>query len=86
MGGTITVRYTVANGCWSLEVADDGVGMRKKKGPARAGLGTSIIEALSRQLQARIVMTDRQPGTSVLIVHEIPSITGADPMPVMDAV
>jgi hypothetical protein len=36
---------------------------------ARIGLGTSIVGALARQLQARVQIVDRYPGTAVSIIH-----------------
>jgi two-component system, sensor histidine kinase PdtaS len=36
---------------------------------ATPGLGTSIVEALARQLNATIKISDRKPGTGVSIVH-----------------
>ena len=41
------------------------------KDPAKVhvGLGSSIVEALARQLYARIEVAPRNPGTSVSIIH-----------------
>lgn len=85
-GGTIKVRY-VTNGCgWTLEVEDDGVGMPVLDKPkAVAGLGTSIVEALARQLQARIIMKDAEPGTLISIRHEDSENPAAEPMPPLAA-
>jgi two-component sensor histidine kinase len=33
--------------------------------PAKSGLGTSIIEALTRQLNGRATISDASPGTTV---------------------
>jgi two-component system, sensor histidine kinase PdtaS len=33
------------------------------------GLGTSIIEALAKQLHARVQVADARPGTAVSIAH-----------------
>lgn len=86
-GGTIKVRYAKDEGSWKLEIEDDGVGMPLEDKPAAvAGLGTSIVEALARQLQARIVMTNANPGTCVSIQHEDAASPGAEPMPLVDAV
>jgi two-component sensor histidine kinase len=40
-------------------------------GPAatKPGLGTGIIEALTRQLDAQIEVDDAKPGTAVSIMH-----------------
>lgn len=86
-GGTIKVRYAKDGRSWKLEVEDDGVGMPLEDKPAAvAGLGTNIVEALARQLQARIVMTNAEPGTHVSIQHEDAETPGVEPMPVVEAV
>ena len=33
------------------------------------GLGTSIVEALARQLSARVQVADARPGTTVSVIH-----------------
>ena len=48
---------------------DNGVGMPKAPREAQAGLGTSIVEAVARQLDARIEVADTLPGTAVSIIH-----------------
>lgn len=67
--GTIKVTYQAKGDEWTLTVADDGVGMIKEPATAKAGLGTSIIGALARQLRASIVVTDAKPGVQISIVH-----------------
>lgn len=67
--GRILVSYR-AEGCgWRLSVEDDGVGMPADAASARVGLGTSIVEALSKQLGAYVESEHTHPGTSVSIVH-----------------
>ena len=68
-GGRIDVRYRSAGTDWTLSVADDGVGMPKGKEPAKVGLGTSIVEALAKQLGATVSVVDTHPGTTVSIAH-----------------
>ncbi len=69
-GGEILVRYTVDEADWRLSVSDNGVGLQQNGGArGRAGLGTSIVEALAHQLKARIERTSRSPGMTVSIVH-----------------
>ncbi|MDZ4321756.1 MAG: sensor histidine kinase [Phenylobacterium sp.] len=67
--GRITVSYHGHGPNWTLSVADDGVGMPKDPASATPGLGTSIVEALARQLKARVQVTAGHPGTTVSIVH-----------------
>jgi len=70
--GKILVGYESHDADWTLSVRDDGVGMPKGKGsePAVAGLGTSIVEALAKQLQAKVNLADANPGTTVSVVHK----------------
>ena len=68
-GGHIVVGYHTQGPDWTLTVSDDGVGMPTGALPAKAGLGTSIVEALARQLGAVVVMADNAPGTKVSIAH-----------------
>jgi two-component sensor histidine kinase len=68
-GGSIEVSYTGEAPNWTLSVTDNGVGMPKVRSRALAGLGTSIVQALARQLGARVEVADANPGTKVSIVH-----------------
>ncbi|MDO1559638.1 sensor histidine kinase [Brevundimonas sp. 2R-24] len=67
--GRITVAYHDAPKGWTLSVADNGVGMPASGGgdEAKAGLGTSIVQALAAQLQARVMLSDGKPGTRVSV-------------------
>jgi len=67
--GKITVDYRSHGPNWRLSVDDDGVGMPEAIGDATPGLGTTIVEALARQLKARVSVTARSPGTSVAIAR-----------------
>jgi len=67
--GRIVVSYHAHGPNWTLSVSDDGVGMPKDAAAATAGLGTSIVEALSRQLKARVQVAAAHPGTIVSVVH-----------------
>ncbi len=85
-GGIIDVRYKSDDAGWTLHVDDNGVGMPTRPSRATAGLGTSIVEALARQLRARIEIADAKPGTCVSIVHQSPEIAGADVLPLVRAI
>ena len=67
--GAITVAYEASSAGWTLSVSDDGVGMPTAP-KAAPGLGTSIVEALARQLRAQVSVEDLAPGSAVLIVHD----------------
>lgn len=62
----ISVNYRALDSGWRLVISDNGVGPSVKTGPAHGGLGTAIVEALVKQLGAR-VETDSGSGVSVTI-------------------
>jgi chemotaxis protein methyltransferase CheR len=68
--GRIIVRFESSDTSWRLSVSDNGVGMPTSlTGPtANSGLGTSIIEALTRQLNGRVTISDASPGTAVSMI------------------
>jgi two-component sensor histidine kinase len=68
-GGEIVVDYQAQPPGWRLSVGDTGVGFPTDPESAKAGLGTSIVEALARQLGAGVQIVDTSPGTLVSIVH-----------------
>jgi len=67
--GHIAVEYLADAQGWRLTVQDDGVGMPSGERILKPGLGTGIVEALSRQLDAIVEVADQAPGTKVAIVH-----------------
>jgi len=67
--GKIKVDYRSHGPNWTLSVTDNGVGMPPDASNAKAGLGTSIVQALTRQLQAVIKVDNANPGTAVSVVH-----------------
>jgi len=67
--GRIGVAYQSNGPNWTLSVTDNGIGMPADMEDAKAGLGTNIIEALAKRLDAEIQITSANPGTSVRIVH-----------------
>jgi two-component system, sensor histidine kinase PdtaS len=68
-GGKIKVGYRSHGPNWTLSVTDNGIGMPKDAATTKAGLGTSIVQALSAQMQATIDIADAGPGTTVSIAH-----------------
>ena len=67
--GQINVDYLAGANGWTLTVEDDGIGMPTHKHELKPGLGTGIVEALSRQLDATVQVSDQAPGTKVSIKH-----------------
>jgi chemotaxis protein methyltransferase CheR len=68
--GKIHVKYDVSGLEWRLSVSDDGVGRAGRDSqPVAAGLGTSIVEALAHQLDARVEISSGPQGCVVAVVH-----------------
>lgn len=69
-GCEILVRYDVDECNWRLSVSDNGIGVQTDGGVrGRTGLGTTIVEALARQLKASVEITRLSSGMVVSIVH-----------------
>ena len=69
-GGKINVSFAADGGAWLLSVSDNGVGMPVGEESGKPGLGTGIVEALSRQLEASVTVLDANPGTRVEVRHD----------------
>ncbi|MDP3493500.1 MAG: histidine kinase dimerization/phosphoacceptor domain -containing protein [Hyphomonadaceae bacterium] len=67
--GRVTVGYEGHGPNWILSVRDDGVGMPSDLAPTSAGLGTSIVESLAKQLRASVEIESTHAGTTVNVVH-----------------
>ncbi len=67
--GKIMVTYKSNGVDWVLSVKDDGVGMPVDSANAKPGLGTNIVEALAKRLDAEVQVADANPGTTIRIVH-----------------
>jgi two-component sensor histidine kinase len=66
----IAVGFAVAGTNWKLSVTDNGVGAPIGVfAQAKSGLGTSIVNALAQQLEARVDVVSGREGTSVLVTH-----------------
>jgi two-component sensor histidine kinase len=68
--GKIVVDYRSDGPAWSLSVKDDGIGLPTGTRPAKAGLGTGIIEALTKHLGANFEVAASNPGVAVAISHD----------------
>ena len=66
----IAVGFAVAGTNWKLSVADNGIGAPIGVfAQAKSGLGTSIVNALAQQLEARVEVVSGPHGTSVSVTH-----------------
>jgi PAS domain S-box-containing protein len=73
--GALVVAYEAAETSWRLTVSDNGIGIPEGQlypNKPRPGLGTIIIEALAKQLDARVGVTRSRRGTTVSITHGTP--------------
>lgn len=68
--GTIEVDYKSSGKDWTLTISDDGIGMPFGDDAPKAGLGTGIVEALVKNLEGELTISDAEPGTVVTISHE----------------
>lgn len=73
--GRITVACEFQGPNWTLVVTDNGVGMPSD--PPQ-GLGTSIVQALAKQLDARVEIAPAQPGTRVTVTHNQVALVDED--------
>jgi two-component sensor histidine kinase len=68
--GVITVAYDVSGTDWQLAVSDNGSG--KPDGvfaQPKTGLGTGVVKALAKQLDAQVVTLSGALGTKVSVTH-----------------
>jgi two-component sensor histidine kinase len=63
--GHIAVGYLIEPAGWMMTVGDDGVGLPADALNAKAGLGTSIVQGLAKQLGATFSYADATPGLTV---------------------
>ena len=68
--GQITVAYDVSGTDWKLSIADNGVSRPTGAFPQpKTGLGTGIVNALAKQLNAQVETVSGSQGTTVSITH-----------------
>jgi two-component sensor histidine kinase len=66
----IAVRFEVAGSNWKLSVTDNGIGAPVGVfAQAKSGLGTSIVNALAQQLDAKVEVLSGVGGTTVSVSH-----------------
>jgi chemotaxis protein methyltransferase CheR len=76
----IAVGFAIAGTNWKLSVVDNGIGPPVGVfAQAKSGLGTTIINALAQQLEARVDVVSGPQGTTVLVTHatfaKVPDVT-----------
>ncbi len=70
VSGQIRVIYKVDDRGWSLTVSDNGVGKKPKlAGTTTGGLGTAIVQALAKQLDAELTESSGATGMVVTLGH-----------------
>ncbi len=68
--GAVIVAYDLAEPSWRLTVSDNGIGRPEGNShETNPGLGTTIVEALAKQLDARVEVSRNPRGTTVTITH-----------------
>jgi two-component sensor histidine kinase len=65
----IIVGYEISGTDWKLTVSDNGVGKSDTSAPTVGGLGTTIVDALAQQLDAKVEITNGPEGLQVAITH-----------------
>jgi len=66
----IVVSYKVAGPDWKLTISDNGIGKPDvSAGDTKPGLGTGLVKALTRQLDAVVDIESGPRGTAVSITH-----------------
>ncbi len=76
MDGQIVVAYESTGAAWKLSIADNGMGIAIPVFlGTKAGLGTSIVNALAQQLDAQVDVVSSERGTKVSITHTHPKVT-----------
>ena len=70
--GRIVVSYDARGAEWMLSIADNGVGKSADgASEVKAGLGTSIVQALAKELDASVEISSGPRGTTVFVQHAI---------------
>jgi two-component sensor histidine kinase len=74
--GRIVVAYDTGESGWTLSIADNGVGKpHEGAADATSGLGTSIVHALAKELDASVDFVSDKHGTTVSIKHSTAILT-----------
>jgi len=66
----IVISYKAAEADWKLTISDNGVGKQElSASEKKGGLGTSLVQALAKQLGGRVDTESNSHGTVVTITH-----------------
>lgn len=76
--GEVLVDYELTQPGWTLSVTDDGIGKPPTSPSTRVGLGTSVVEALGKQLRAHVTTSDAAPGARIALVNIDPPPSNDD--------
>ncbi len=76
--GKIEIAYQSSAKNWTLSISDNGVGMPVGNDAPKAGLGTGIVEALVKNLDGELTLSDANPGTVVIISHRDTPVLPSD--------
>ena len=73
---TIVVSFESSASAWRLAVSDDGVGISRNlpEATVRIGLGTTIVEALTRQLGGRLTTSAATPPPGTIVSVTVPRV------------
>jgi two-component sensor histidine kinase len=78
--GQVVVSYAVDGANWKLSVSDNGVGQADLRDSSKTGgLGTSLVQALAQQLEARVGRVSTSEGTTVTVTHAPFRLRGHEP-------
>jgi len=68
--GRVVVAYDASGSAWTLSIADNGVGKpHDGAADAKAGLGTSIVQSLAKELDASVEFVSDHRGTTLTVKH-----------------
>ena len=67
--GRVVVGYEVKGDDWKLSVSDNGGGIKASSGERRSGLGTTLVQALAKQLDGKVDTETSGDGTTIAITR-----------------
>jgi nitrate/nitrite-specific signal transduction histidine kinase len=69
----IVVEYGAHGRNWTLSVSDNGIGMPSDSKSSKPGLGTNIVEAIAKRLDAKVRFASANPSYAAqwIMVHSV---------------